>query len=353
MKSFRERGRSPLRTVAISPAAGRRPINLALQGGGAHGAFTWGVLDALLDDGRFLFNGVTGTSAGAVNAVLLADGLAAGGAGGAQAGLAAFWRRVALSSPGGAGAWPMADGVARLNGAFLDVMTRLLSPYQFNPLDYNPLRRILEESVDFERLRRASPLRLFIAATDVATGRARVFETAELTLEVVLASACLPHLHHAIKLGDRYYWDGGYSANPPVLALTSEHCAEDSLIVQLLPSERAALPTATAAIHERVNSIVFGMPLRRELELIEHCRRLAAGGWFLGNRRLRRLRRHRFHLIDGTADTGSLAPGTRLAPGAALVEMLHSAGRAAAGRWLQLAAGMVGQRSTIELSHFL
>jgi NTE family protein len=327
-----------------------KPLNLALQGGGAHGAFTWGVLDALLEDGRIRFDGLSGASAGTINAVLLAEGLMAGGPDAARATLAAFWRRLAGLGVHGNGFWPLGERVARLGGAALDMMTRIFSPYQFNPLDYNPLRRCLEETIDFERLRRDSPLRLFVAATEVASGRPRVFETAELTLEVVLASACLPHLHHAIKVGDRHYWDGGYSANPPVLPLVCGCRAEDSLIVQLLPANGGALPTATPEIQERVNAIVFNAPLRREMELIDRCRGLATGGWFLGNRRLSRLRRHRFHLIDASADTGGLAPGTRLAPGQELIEGLFRAGRVAAATWLKRSFGAVGQRSTIDLA---
>jgi NTE family protein len=245
---------------------------------------------------------------------------------------------------------PLSASAARFGDRALDLVTRILSPYQFNPLDYNPLRRSLRDAVDFERLRRQVPLRLFLAATDVASGRPRIFETSELTLEVVLASACLPYLHHAIKVDDRHYWDGGFSANPPVVPLVCGCQAEDSLIVQLLPGAGAALPTEAPEIQERVGAIVFNAPLRREMELIERCRELATGGWFVGNRRIARLRRHRFHLIDATADTVALAAGSRLAPRQELIEELHRAGRAAAALWLQRSFAAVGVSSTVDLA---
>jgi NTE family protein len=202
--------------------AGRKRINLALQGGGAHGAFTWGVLDRLLEDGRLSFDGVSGTSAGALNAVALAAGLSEGGFAGARSKLEKMWRAVseaARYSP----LRPLpfepklseesAEVPVRYVG--FDLMTRLFSPYQLNPLDFNPVRKLLERTIDFRRLRRSAQVRLFVAATDVATGSARIFATKEISADAVLASATLPQLQRAVSIGDRHYWDGGYCPSSP------------------------------------------------------------------------------------------------------------------------------------------
>jgi NTE family protein len=315
-----------------------KTLNLALQGGGAHGAFTWGVLDRLLEEGGLIFDGVSGTSAGAVNAVLLAAGLPEGGAA-ARAKLQAFWSEIASLA-----------GSSAASGPGLDLLSRLFSPYDLNPLDYNPLRDRLQALVDFERLRESSPLRLFVSATDVATGKRRIFRRRELSLDAVLASTSLPHLHHAVKVGDGYYWDGGYSANPAILPLICECRAEDTLIVQLLPAAAPALPVKTPEIVDRVGSIVFNAPLRQEIEMIEQCRKLARDGLVIGGRRHARFRRHRFHHIDATKHTAALAPGSRLAPGRALVAGLHQAGRAAAEEWLAAHGEAVGRRSSVDLA---
>lgn len=318
---------------------GSQILNLALQGGGAHGAFTWGVLDRLLEDGRLRFDGVSGTSAGAVNAVLLAAGLQEGGADAARAKLHGFWSKI-----------PSIAGSSGASAPGLDLMTRLFSPYSLNPFDYNPLREHLKALVDFERLRAGSPLRLFVSATDVATGKRRVFRTPEVSLDAVLASTSLPHLHHAVKVGDSYYWDGGYSANPAVLPLICECLAEDTLIVQLLPALAPDLPVKAPEIVDRVGSIVFNAPLRSEIETIEQCRKLAGDGIVIGGRRHARFGRHRFHHIDATRHTAALAPGSRLSPEPALVSGLHQAGRATAEAWLDEHGDAVGRRSTIDLA---
>jgi NTE family protein len=266
--------------------AGGKRINLALQGGGAHGAFTWGVLDRLLEDGRLSFDGVSGTSAGALNAVTLAAGLAEGGLDGARRKLEEMWRAVseaARYSP----LRPLpyeaklsdenADVPVRYVG--FDLMTRLFSPYQLNPLDFNPVRELLERTLDFRRLRRSAQVRLFIAATDVATGNARIFGARESSVDTVLASATLPQLHRAVNIGDRHYWDGGYCSNPPILVLV-RHCrAEDTLIVQLNPSRDAEMPTTAQDIFARLSTIVFNAPLRREMEMIGLARAIAKEGF--------------------------------------------------------------------------
>lgn len=333
------------------PARRERRLNLALQGGGAHGAFTWGVLDRLLDEAELEINALAGASAGAVNAVLLAAGLAEGGREGAKAKLESFWDTLA-HMPGAVLASKAGDVGGDLAAAMspttlLALSARMLSPYQTNPLGLNPLRELLANLVDFERLRR-SPLRLHIAATEVATGTGRLFSTAEISLDVVLASACLPHYHHAVEVDGRHYWDGGYSANPPLLALALDRRVGDTLLVQLMPLSREHLPTQADEIAEHVNNIVFVAPLRREIEQIASARRR----W---DRRLlplgaaARLARHRFHRIDAAEGLREARAGSRLIAERRTLARLRDQGRAAADGWLARHGGAIGRNATIDL----
>jgi NTE family protein len=322
-----------------------KPLNLGLQGGGAHGAFTWGVLDALLEREDIAFDAVSGASAGALNAVALAAGLLEDGRAGARVKLAALWEAIAGAIPAA-----LLPPAGLPSDAWLGIATRMMSPYQFNPFDVDPLRHVLTRTIDFEALRRHSPLQLYIAATDVADGKARLFGTAELSREVLLASTCLPHLRQAVRIGDRHYWDGGYSANPPVLPLVFERGAADTLIVLVDPTEQAQVPTSASEIARRLGALAFNAPLRREIELIEHWRSLASEGVSLGSRRQRRLRRHRFHLIEAGAATGDLAPASKLYPVWPLLEKLRDLGRTAAQGWIELHAAALGSRSTVDLA---
>jgi NTE family protein len=301
-------------------------LNLALQGGGAHGAFTWGVLDRLLAAERFRYEGISGTSAGAINAVVFTSGWLAGGAAGAQANLAALWRQVAeIACPLHQSGVPVAA---------LDVTTQLLSPYQLNPLDINPVRDLLERLVDFERLRRDRSLKLFIAATNLRTGAPRIFENPELSADAVLASACLPWLHQAVELDGEAYWDGGYVSNPP---LVERSRARDLLLVRINSSERTTLPRSAGEIRNRVGEIVFEQPLERELALLE-ARRAALAALAAGRRRLAR---YRLHVIDGGGVLSALDPSTKLVPAWTTLQLLHDLGRAAAAGWLE---GVPAQR---------
>ena len=337
--------------------AGPRAINLALQGGGAHGAFTWGVLDRLLEDGRLEIASVSGTSAGAMNAVSLAQGLMEGGPPLARERMGEFWRAVSATArysplrPHPFDPAAARDGqVSETRMVLFDLMTRLFSPYQFNPLDFNPLREVLEQSIDFRRLRRDSPVALYIAATDVATGKPRIFRDAELSVDCLLASACMPQLHRAVKVGRRHYWDGGFSANPAILPLVEDGLAEDTLIVQLDPAINAKVPKNARAIIARINHLTFGAPLQREIEAIEHLRAVAGEGWAFGSARRRRLRRHRFHHIAAGAAVRKLGPGSRLTPEWQVLCRLRDMGRAAAQAWLNQNHEAIGRRSTVDLT---
>jgi NTE family protein len=308
-------------------------LSLALQGGGSFGAFTWGVLDRLLETGEIDFDTVSGTSAGAISAVLLADGLAAGGRDAAREKLAHFWERVSRTAafgPFGSSAHFAPGGAA---GA-ISIWTRLLSPYQFNPLDVNPLRTLLNEEVDFERLRFSSPLGLLIAATRVADGRARIFSNAEINADVVLASACLPLYHHAVTIDDVAYWDGGYSANPPLLDLVAVSRARDLLIVQITPAQSAETPTSAQEITRRLDQITFNASLQAELASLarrtDRSRQLSG----LLSSEGRKLRRLAIHHISAEDEFSGLSDANANNLDWTFLKTLREHGRAAASAWL-------------------
>ena len=320
---------------------GNRTINLALQGGGTHGAFTWGVLDRLLEDERLKFEGISGTSAGAMNAVALAHGLTLGGRDGAREALAALWTSVAdqLSSlsPIGGGLSKLADRNGELSPlmhAFM-AFTRFFSPSQLNPLAVNPLRNILRGLVDFEMLRERCPLRLFVAATQVRTGQLRLFQTDELTVEMVLASACLPSLHHPVEIDGEVYWDGGYSANPAVFPL-AEHCrAKDVVVVLLHPLSRPRIPRTSRDIYNRITELSFNATFLREMRAIANVKRDMRFGVLLGDRLARRIRRARYYLIEATELMSELKVESQLNTHGSFLNMLKDQGRAHASRWLE------------------
>jgi len=340
------------RLCRAAPAREARRLNLALQGGGSHGAFTWGVLDRLLDEPDLEIAALSGASAGAVNAVLFAAGLADGGRAGAKAKLESFWTQVARL-PGAV----LVSKAGPLDGDFapplspatlIDLAARVLSPYQANPLGLNPLSELLAALVDFDALRR-SPLPLHIAATDIARGDGRLFTTPEISLDVVLASACLPHLHHAVEIEGRHYWDGGYSANPPLVALAADGGAADTLFVQLMPVGREQVPTRAGEIAEHVNNIVFTAPLRREIErIVAARRRWDARLWPLGA--AARLARHRFHRIDATGLLRQGGSGSRLVAHERTLAKLRERGYAAADQWLARHGRAIGRTATADLA---
>jgi len=312
---------------------GMRRIALALQGGGSHGAFTWGVLDRLLEDPLIEPTALSGASAGAVNAVVLAHGWTKGGRDGARAALTEFWERLGrLSLPG--------FGALAAAGKPLLLLTRFFSPYQLNPLDLNPLRRLLEEQVDFERLRTHCPLPLFVAATRVATGTLRVFRTRELTVDTVLASACLPTLHHAIEIDGEAYWDGGFAANAPLYSLVIHAAAPDLIIIALHPKRRAKTPLAADEIAQRASEISFSSAFFTEVQGILLAQRQARRMWVPLSQAVRRLRHLRLHLVDGGAWMEQLPGTSRMNIEAEFLRQLHAHGRERAGAWLERNRGV-------------
>lgn len=323
-----------------------KTVHLALQGGGAHGAFTWGALDALLMHGRLQFAGISGTSAGALNAVALAHGWAQAVADkqdpfeGARASLARLWTKV--MNLGAA-----SQGAARLTRLMLGVLPGALasfSPYQANPLNVNPLRRLIEELIDFERLGRLKSPRVFVAATDVETGRAEIFSGRRLSAEAVMASACLPQLFQAPEINGRLYWDGGYSANPALGPLVEMGESSDILLVQFNPLRRPGKPTSGAEIADRVGDLTFNASLIAQMRTIALINELAERG--LAREGLQPIRMHR---IDGGAALAGMPVSSKASPQPATVERLFEIGQHSAQRWLKRHFAAVGEKSSIRL----
>jgi NTE family protein len=330
-------------------------INLALQGGGAHGAFTWGVLDRLLREDWIVIDTVSATSAGAVNTVAMLSGLVDRGREGASTALRALWEGVlSAAAPDISKMNPLLGhfgGLDRFGSSSLAQLTGLVSPYAFNPFDFNPLRKLLIDIVDFDRIRHESAIDVLIAATDASTGRARLFRKPELTVEVVLASSCLPLLHHAIKIGDSHYWDGGFSANPDLVTLARETKARDTVLVLLNPTSRDQLPTQAADILGQINRITFNQPLIRDVREILSVREALTGpGALLLGSDAKRLARHRFHLIDGGPHTATLSDASKMLPERATTMRLFEAGVRETEGWLARHGRDLGRRETVDLA---
>lgn len=322
-----------------------------MQGGGVHGAFTWGVIERLLQEDRFEIGWISGTSAGAVNAVAIAHGLAKGGPGAAAeavATLANLWRAVEQAQlPDLVKFNPFMVGLMR--AAPVSAMAGMFSPYEFNPMGFDPFRHILEEHIDFEAIRKSAPCELLIAATDVATGRARLFRREELTVEAVLASACLPMLHHAVRIDGQAYWDGGFSANPDLLTLAAESPVQDTLLIQLNPIVSRGTPKTPTKISDRANTIAFNQPLLRDIDEIIKAQS-EPDRWIGGDKsRVQRIKRHRFHLIEAGRHLSGLSSDTKVKADSSLLKYLHGAGRAEAQKWLERDGGSVGRVSSVDL----
>ncbi len=355
--------KNPLASLLPGRAANQRPaqttkrINLALQGGGAHGAFTWGVLEQLLSDERISFEGISGTSAGAVNAVMLADGLARGGRTEAQKRLADFWRAVSNNGnlpPLQRAAVERFFSFIPLEGtpmqAWLDMMARYFSPYDFNPLNINPLKDLFERFVDFEALRAFPDLQLFISATNVQTGRVRIFSRDKITPEALMASACLPLLFRAVEIDGVPYWDGGYLANPVIFPFFGTTTTEDVLVVQINPLVRQATPTSASEIMNRINEITFNASLLEEYRAIEFVARLIDQHRLprgTGSGQYRRVNVHRilFDQFGTTFDASS-----KMLTDYSFFETLRVNGKRAARRFLDEHFDDIGVRSTVDLA---
>jgi NTE family protein len=329
-------------------------VDLGLQGGGAHGAFTWGVLDRLLEESWLQFDGISGTSAGAMNAVVMADGLTEGGPPQARLALEQFWKRVsdaALLSPLRRGPLEILTGRWTLDYspvfAALDIAARVLSPYDTNPFGSNPLRQILADSVDFARLTGA-PIKIFVTATNVRTGRGRVFRNADITPDVLLASACLPTMFQAVEIDGEPYWDGGYSGNPTMAPLVRECSSSDTILVQINPIERPGTPKTAREIHNRLNEIAFNATLIKELRMAALLRKVVDPGSGEGAI-LAKMRIHRI-ASDAMIDLGY---SSKLLAEWEFFCMLRDEGRRSAAAFLDAHGTDLGVRSTLDIDAYL
>ena len=345
-------------SAAIDDAAAteRGPVlvDLALQGGGSHGAFTWGVLDRLLEEPWIKIEAISGTSAGAMNAAVLVDGWSRGGADDARAALDTYWRRVSRAAAFSPlqrsplerlmGRWTLDTSPAYLA---IDLMSRVFSPYDLNPIGFNPLRQILAESIDFERLA-ASPIKLFITATNVHTGRGRIFRNSQITPDVLLASACLPTMFQAVEIDGEAYWDGGFAGNPTITPLVRESDAHDTILVQINPRERLNTPRTAGDILDRLNEISFNSPLMKELRMIALLRQAADPGRGEGAR-WAGMRTHRI-MTDKLAEFGA---SSKLNAEWEFLAMLKAEGRKSAGDFLTHHGADLGNRSSADLDVLL
>jgi len=348
-KAKRQHSRARQRGVPVQT----KTINLALQGGGAHGAFTWGVLDRILEDERIAIEGLSATSAGAMNAAVFTYGYAIGGRDGAKRALAGFWRRVSHAAAQGPlqPSWldkMTGDHSLQFSPAFIiaDLMTRLFSPYELNPLNRNPLKNVLEASVDFEALRQSDcPIKLYLSATNVRTGKVRVFERHEICADRVLASGCLPFMFQAVEIDGEHYWDGGYMGNPAIFPLIYGCDSRDVVIVHINPLERKELPRSATEILNRINEISFNSSLMREMRAINFVTKLIDDGKVDGDN----LRRLFVHSISADEVMVKLGVSSKLNADWDFLLHLHEAGRTCADAWIAASYDRLGLESTADI----
>ncbi|MGI9500983.1 MAG: patatin-like phospholipase family protein [Geminicoccaceae bacterium] len=333
----------------------QKRANLALQGGGAHGAFAWGVLDKFLEDGRLQIEGLSATSAGAMNAVAFAYGMSAGGRDGAREQLDAFWHEISRAgerySPVRAFPWERWLNGFNMENALsfqaFEAATHLFSPYQLNPFDFNPLRDVLEQVIDFDRLRQSDKApELFLSATNVRTGKIKVFQNAELTSDVVLASACLPYIFKAVEIDGEHYWDGGYMGNPAIFPLIYKSDSPDVIVVHINPLERKELPTTAPEIFNRINEISFNSSLMREMRAIAFVTRLIDEGALDG----KSFNRMFVHSVRSDEEMTRLSVASKLSPDWAFLCHLRDIGRRTAETWLAENFDRIGVESSVDIA---
>lgn len=337
-----------------TPARETVLVDLALQGGGSHGAFAWGALDRLLEESWLKIEGVSGTSAGAMNAALLADGFAAGGAEGARKALDSYWHQVSKAarfSPFQRGPLDRLLGRWSLDNSpmfvFMDMMSRLYSPYDLNPGGFNALAPILAKQIDFERLRQ-SPIKVFITATNVRTGRPRIFRNADITPEVLMASACLPTLFQAVEIDGESYWDGGYSGNPTMAPLVNELDSDDTILIPINPVDRPGTPKSAHDILNRLNEVSFNAVLIKELKMMALLRRVADVSTGEGAQ----WGRMRVHMVRNRI-MDKLGASSKLNAEWDFLSMLREEGRKAAEEFLVENGDDIGRRSTLDIDQLI
>jgi NTE family protein len=345
---------APKKTPAAEKKTPQKMVNLALQGGGAHGAFTWGVLDKLLEDGRLAFDGVSGTSAGAMNAVSLAEGLRKDGVKGARDQLAQFWRASSLDGGLAPVQRNVVEGVLNFWNAtpiatIFQQAAGMLSPTEMNPLNLNPLRSVLAAQVDFPALRATDHLKLFIAATNVESGKVRVFHRPELTIDMVVASACLPTVFRAVMIDGVPYWDGGFMGNPVLFPFFYETETLDVVLVQINPIERKGTPDTVAGILGRIDEITFNSSLLQEFRAIDFVARLIADGRLEGTN----YKSIRLHVIEAQEELNKFGAASRMRSDYDFFLQLRDIGRAAAQKFLDAHFDDVGVRQTLDIHEAL
>jgi NTE family protein len=332
--------------------ADRKTINLALQGGGSHGAFTWGALDRILEDKRIVIEGIVGTSAGAMNAVVTAYGLTLDGNEGARRSLRSFWESVAEK-----GAWSIMQPsfLDRLispgsldyspGWIMMDTLSRVWSPYQMNPANYHPLRDILSEQIDFDTLSRSDKVKLFVCASNVFTNRLHVFELRDLSVDAVVASGCIPSVFQAVEINGEYFWDGGYMGNPPIFPIIYNCASTDLLLIMVNPIHIEQVPRTAQAILDRINSLSFNSSLMREMRAINFVNRLVESGFDDGGR----LKKMLIHCIDAEDEMSNLGVSSKLNVGREFLEWLFDLGRKRADAFLRDHFDKIGNDSSTSI----
>ncbi|MCP3372947.1 patatin-like phospholipase family protein [Bradyrhizobium cajani] len=341
--------------MTVSETANRKNVNFALQGGGAHGAFVWGVLDQVLEDGRLAIEAISATSAGAMNAVVMASGMANGGAEAARQNLHAFWQEVSRMDMAYDLFSPLNQWIQALKlppeyhpvHAFIHTLTHTLPPNLLNPFQFNPLRSLLQRVVDFDRLNSSPEApQLFLNATNVRTGKIKVFQSPLLTADTVLASACLPPYFQAVEIDGEHYWDGGYLGNPAIYPLIYRKGSHDVIIVQVTAIRRDELPASAADVLHRINEISFNSSLMREMRAIAFATRLIDNGELDSDRHSRMY----MHWIGNDQLMSQLGTATQFHPEWSLLRRLRDEGRAAARTWLAINFDRIGNASTVDLT---
>lgn len=330
----------------------RKTVNLALQGGGSHGAFAWGVLDRILEDERIVIEGIVGTSAGAMNAAVTAHGLTLGGNEGARRALRGFWEAVADK---GASSVMQPSWIDRLNGPgsldyspgwiMMDNLSRMFSPYQMNPVNFHPLRDILSAQIDFETLRRSDEVKLFVCACNVMTNRLRVFERSEISVDAVLASACLPSLFQAVEIDGEYFWDGGYMGNPPIFPVIYNCTSTDVVLIMINPIQLEQVPQSAQAIIDRIHTLSFNSSLMREMRAISFVNRLVASGFDDGGR----LKGMRIHCIDAEDEMRNLRVSSKYNTDCEFLTWLFELGRKRGEAFLREHFDKIGKESSTSI----
>ena len=330
--------------------AHQKTVNLALQGVGSHGAFTWGVLDRLLEDERLSFDGISATSAGAVNAVVLAYGLAAGGREQAKSALQNYWRRLSEMTSTGIFQPSVLDQMSGNFGLdlspgfmFVDALSHFFSPYELNPLRYNPFKDLLEEVVDFALLRRQKLIKLFLGATNVRSGKVKIFSSDELRADHVVASSCQPIMMHAVEIDGEYYWDGGFMGNPAIFPVIYACEARDIVLVHLTPTERPGTPMTATAIYSRMQEVAFNSSLMREMRAVAFVTDLIDSGKMADGKRML------IHAIDGEDVIATLSNSSKLNGNWGFLTYLHKTGRERADQWLKANFDRIGVETTVDM----